>query len=56
MPNLNDKDVLQKYIGLDMPEELETKEKFLEEVIPHWIKEGKEREARTLSVKKVSSR
>lgn len=55
MPDLNDKDKLQAYIGLDIPAEKAAKEKFLEQVVPQWLKEGKAREAKK-EVKTVSSR
>lgn len=55
MPDLNNKEVLQQYIGLDMPTEFMNKEKYLKEVVPQWLKEGKEREAGK-TVKSVSSR
>ena len=34
LPDLNNKEVLQEYIGLDMPTEIENKKRFLEEVVP----------------------
>jgi nitrite reductase (cytochrome c-552) len=55
MPDFNDKAALQAYIGIDIPAEKEAKEKFLEQVVPQWLKEGKQREAKK-EVKTVSTR
>lgn len=44
MPDFESKDALQAYIGLDLPAEYAAKAHFLEEVVPQWLKEGKERE------------
>lgn len=46
MPNFTDKAALQAYIGLDMESEIAAKDRFLEEVVPEWLKEGKDRESR----------
>ncbi|AHM60256.1 cytochrome c nitrite reductase subunit c552 [Flammeovirgaceae bacterium 311] len=45
MPNLNSKEALQAYIGVDLEKEKAEKVRFLEEVVPKWLKEGKAREA-----------
>ncbi|WP_114749987.1 ammonia-forming cytochrome c nitrite reductase [Pleomorphovibrio marinus] len=55
MPDFNDKAELQAYIGLDIESEKAAKEKFLEQVVPKWLKEGKQREAKK-EVKTVSSK
>ncbi len=55
MPDFTDKDALQAYIGLDIAEEEAAKETFLEQVVPKWLKEGKEREAKK-EVETISSR
>ncbi|PRY87191.1 ammonia-forming cytochrome c nitrite reductase [Mongoliibacter ruber] len=55
MPDFNNKATLQTYIGLDIEKEKAEKEKFLEQVIPQWLKAGKAREAQK-EVKTVSSR
>lgn len=55
MPDFTDKSALQAYIGLDMEAETNAKEQFLEEVVPRWLKEGKERESR-MNVTPVSNR
>lgn len=55
MPDFESKDALQAYIGLDMPAEYAAKSQFLEEVVPQWLKEGKEREKQK-PVTTVSSR
>ena len=41
MPDISTKELAQKYIGLDIPAEREAKEKFLNTVVPEWIKEAK---------------
>ena len=51
MPDFNSKAALQAYIGLDIPKEKAAKATFLEQVVPQWLKEGKEREANTKAVK-----
>ena len=38
------KDVLQKYIGLDMEKERSNKKEFLNTLVPQWVKKAKERE------------
>lgn len=45
-PNLDSKAELQKYIGLDMPKLKEDKEKFLKEIVPQWLQQAKQREAK----------
>lgn len=45
MPDFNSKAALQSYIGLDMDEERAAKDRFLDQVVPQWLKAGKEREA-----------
>jgi nitrite reductase (cytochrome c-552) len=45
MPDFTSKAALQAYIGLDMPQERAAKARFLEQVVPQWLKEGKAREA-----------
>jgi nitrite reductase (cytochrome c-552) len=45
MPDFTNKAALQAYIGLDMEKERADKERFLEQVVPQWLKEGKAREA-----------
>lgn len=55
MPDFNNKATLQTYIGLDIEKEKAEKAKFLEQVIPQWLKAGKAREAQK-EVKTVSSR
>ena len=41
MPNISTKEKAQQYIGLDMAAERQAKEKFLNTVVPEWIKEAK---------------
>jgi nitrite reductase (cytochrome c-552) len=45
MPNLDSKEALQAYIGVDLVEEQKQKIKFLEQVVPKWLQEGRAREA-----------
>jgi nitrite reductase (cytochrome c-552) len=45
MPDLSSKEALQAYIGIDLEKERAEKVRFLEEVVPQWLKEGKAREA-----------
>lgn len=40
------KDVLQKYIGLDMEKERAAKKEFLNTLVPEWVKKAKERESK----------
>ncbi|WP_143960921.1 ammonia-forming cytochrome c nitrite reductase [Litoribacter populi] len=54
-PDLNSKSALQAYIGIDLEKETEAKGKFLEQVVPRWLKEGKAREAQK-EVKVLSSK
>ena len=44
MPDFSSKEALQAYIGLDIPTEKVNKGKYLEQVVPQWLKEGKDRE------------
>lgn len=44
MPDISTKDKAQQYISLPMEDLRAKKKQFLEEVLPLWIKEGKERE------------
>lgn len=46
MPDFTNKEALQAYIGLDIPKEKAAKEKYLSEIVPKWMKEGKAREAK----------
>ncbi|WP_374164282.1 ammonia-forming cytochrome c nitrite reductase [Arcticibacter sp. MXS-1] len=46
MPNLSSKSELQAYIGVNLEKEKMEKANFLEQVVPKWLKEGKEREAK----------
>ncbi|EMR02739.1 ammonia-forming cytochrome c nitrite reductase [Cesiribacter andamanensis] len=45
MPDFTSKAALQAYIGLDIPAEKANKARYLEQVVPQWLKEGKAREA-----------
>ncbi len=40
MPDISTKDKAQRYIGLDMATERADKEKFLQTVVPQWVKEA----------------
>jgi len=42
MPDISTKEKAQKYIGLDIPAEKAAKEKFLNAVVPEWLKKAKE--------------
>ncbi|MCD7930862.1 MAG: ammonia-forming cytochrome c nitrite reductase [Tannerellaceae bacterium] len=42
LPDVSTKAKAQKYIGLDMPQERADKEKFMETVVPQWLKKAKE--------------
>lgn len=44
MPDLNSKSVLQDYVGIDIDEERVQKERFLQEIVPRWLEEGRERQ------------
>ncbi len=46
MPDLSTKAKAQAYIGLDMPTLNAEKKKFLEEIVPQWLREGAAREAK----------
>ena len=54
LPNMESKAALQAYIGLDMEQERANKKVFMEQVVPQWLKEGKQREAK-MGIKTVSS-
>ncbi|MFO7719076.1 MAG: ammonia-forming cytochrome c nitrite reductase [Gillisia sp.] len=56
IPDFKSKEFLQEYIGLDMPTELKNKQRYIEEVVPRWLKEGKERESATLPGRKISEK
>ncbi|MBE0637478.1 MAG: ammonia-forming cytochrome c nitrite reductase [Bacteroidales bacterium] len=45
MPDISTKEKAQQYINLPMDDLRVKKQQFLEELLPQWIKEGKEREA-----------
>jgi nitrite reductase (cytochrome c-552) len=47
MPDFESTEALQAYIGLNMEKLRAEKEVFLQEVVPEWLKEGKEREDNT---------
>ncbi|WP_186757175.1 ammonia-forming cytochrome c nitrite reductase [Echinicola salinicaeni] len=55
MPDFEDTEALQAYVGWDIEKDKAAKEKFLEEVVPVWLKEGKEREE-GYTVKMVSDK
>lgn len=55
MPDFSNKAALQAYIGLDMEKERSEKARFLDEVVPQWLKEGREREAKK-EVKVIGSK
>jgi len=42
MPDISTKEKAQKYIGLNIPAEEAAKEKFLNTVVPEWLKKAKE--------------
>ncbi len=42
LPDISTKAKAQKYIGLDMDAEHAKKEKFMQEIVPQWIKKAKE--------------
>ena len=46
MPDLNDKAALQAYVGIDIDQERIEKQRFLQEILPQWLEEGREREAK----------
>jgi nitrite reductase (cytochrome c-552) len=48
MPDISTKAKAQEYLGLPMDEIRAAKEKFLEEVVPQWIQEAKEREIKMM--------
>jgi len=41
MPDISTKEKAQQYIGLDIPAEKAAKEKFLNTIVPEWLKEAK---------------
>lgn len=43
MPDISTKERAQKYIGLDMAQIKEKKEKFVSQIVPEWLKEAKEK-------------
>jgi len=55
MPDFSSKSALQAYIGFDIQKEFAAKEKFLEQIVPQWLKDGKARESKspvnTVSIK-----
>ena len=53
MPDLNSKPALQAYVGIDIDDERINKERFLQEIVPRWLEEGREREAQ-MGVKRVN--
>ncbi|MDO5510982.1 MAG: ammonia-forming cytochrome c nitrite reductase [Weeksellaceae bacterium] len=53
MPDLNSKSALQAYIGLDMQQEIVNKQRFLDQVVPAWLSEGRQREAQ-MNVRKAT--
>ena len=44
MPDISTKEKAQKYIGLDMADKEAKKQKFLDNIVPQWLKEAKEKE------------
>ena len=42
MPDISTKEKAQKYIGLDIPAEQAAKEKFLNTIVPEWLKKAKD--------------
>lgn len=42
MPDISTKEKAQKYIGLDMASDRAAKEKFLDTVLPEWVKEAQQ--------------
>jgi nitrite reductase (cytochrome c-552) len=44
MPDFTSKAALQAYVGLDMEKERAQKTAFLENVVPEWLRQGRERE------------
>ncbi|MCL1932879.1 MAG: ammonia-forming cytochrome c nitrite reductase [Candidatus Azobacteroides sp.] len=42
LPDISTKEKAQKYIGLDIPTEEAAKEKFLNTIVPEWLKQAKE--------------
>ncbi|EGV42055.2 ammonia-forming cytochrome c nitrite reductase [Bizionia argentinensis JUB59] len=55
MPDISTKAKAQKYIGLDMEKLREEKEAFKTNVLPKWLEEAKQREAKMDSKKVVST-
>ncbi len=46
MPDISTKSKAQKYIGLDTDKLKKEKKQFIEEIIPKWKSEAKERESK----------
>jgi nitrite reductase (cytochrome c-552) len=44
MPDLDSKSVLQDYVGIDIDDARYQKERFLQEIVPRWLEEGRERQ------------
>lgn len=44
MPDLDSKNVLQDYVGIDIDDARYQKERFLQEIVPRWLEEGRERQ------------
>jgi len=42
MPDISTKEKAQNYIGLDIPAEKAAKEKFMDNIVPEWLKIAKE--------------
>jgi nitrite reductase (cytochrome c-552) len=46
MPDLQSKEELQAYVGIDIDQARIEKGRFIEEILPRWLEEGREREAK----------
>ena len=44
MPDISTKEKAQKYIGLDMADKEAKKQKFMDNIVPQWLKEAKDKE------------
>ena len=44
LPDISTKEKAQKYIGLDMADKEAKKQKFMENILPQWLKDAKENE------------
>jgi nitrite reductase (cytochrome c-552) len=55
MPDFTSKPALQEYVGYDMAQERANKEKYLEQVVPKWLEEGKQRQKREMPVQQVTN-